>query len=74
MGWMFLCPGCGKMLSIDVLGNSTPTAEVKLVNGNFCGNCGRDLTSSRLNAIQAISRVEEERRRQEQQKNTKINE
>lgn len=71
MGWKFLCPGCGEMLAIDVLGNSTPTAEIKLVNGNFCGNCGRDLTSSLLNAIQAISRVEGERRRQNQEKQNK---
>lgn len=74
MSWMFLCPGCGKMLSVDDFGNSTLIAEVKLVNENFCGNCGRDLTSSRLRAIQVISEIVEERRQQEQRKQTKIDE
>lgn len=64
MGWIFICPGCGKTLDVDNLGNSTPNAEVKLVNGENCGNCGRDLTSSHQRAIRFINEVLEKRRQQ----------
>lgn len=67
MGWSFICPGCGKTLDIDDFGNSMPTAEVKLVNGECCGNCGRDLTSSHQRAIRFITEIIEERRQSKQQ-------
>lgn len=55
MGFWFVCPGCYKILDIDDFGNSRPTAKVKLVDGNRCGNCGRDLTSSYQEAMQFMS-------------------
>lgn len=39
------------MLDIDDDGNSMPNANVRLVNGENCGNCGRDLTSSHQRVI-----------------------
>lgn len=54
MGCSFMCPGCFKMLDLDEFGNSTPTAEVKLVNGTYCGNCGRDIRFSYERALQFL--------------------
>lgn len=61
MGCSFMCPGCFKMIDLDEFGNSTPTAEVKLVNGTHCGNCGREITSSYERALQFLRDIKAER-------------
>lgn len=61
MAWCFMCPGCFKMIEIDDFGKSTPTAEIKLVNGVHCGNCGRDVTSSYERALEVIREINMER-------------
>ena len=48
---LILCPTCGVMLEIYNDGKSTPNAQYKFVNKVYCGNCGRDMTTSLTHAV-----------------------
>lgn len=62
MGYWFVCPECYKILDLDDLGYSRPTAKVKLVKDKYCGNCGCDLTVQLQNAMEYLAKEQRQKR------------